>query len=770
MKGSVINGGIEKDKQNNEYLVINGVLENRQPFRWEISKPAYTAFIKSDCAADLSGQTVFKNRFRSLKNEKLDAVIFKSHELLKQTVKKLPDNTVYEHDLDPITNFLICNKIKGSIAFSCPPAVNPNGVAVFKDPPFRPAAGLVPYQYLSFDLETEALKNKKYGRLYSISLYSKDTAKVLMLDTTRKNDSYIEYYPSESDLIRAFINEVNRINPQFFIGWNVLNFDFDFLLAKCAQLNIAFNIGCGKTPAHHFRGGNNNKDLYMRIPGRVVIDGIPLLKEMGFRLKNYSLDNVSHELLGENKLITAKNEDKIKEINRQFKEEKKKLAQYNLKDSELVYRLFRKYHIFDYIKAKISLSGLIPERSYSPLDLLDAFYIPALHKKKYAAPNRKKNTAKHFSGLTNFSSFTEQFTNIAAFSFPWFNYSVLKTFKTDPLGRIKADDDPDNSLSTPSGITFHPKKNILNAIFRKFDDKIKNFSDRKKHGHITTLKTLANTLTSAVLSPYSRFAVPGIISSVKNNSQEIIKITQNLLRKMGYTTVYSHKNKLFVKLPDEAADIRKAIEVASFLNVKLTKYIKDHFQVENHLKLQADKFYHSFFLGPRALENTGFTDNYCGYYTDHSGKKTFFNGFNLRSGDWTLLANDFLEELLKNILQNRSQEQTITAYKDKLKKPAVSSACTYYKKITKKLSEYEAPFPPHIQAARMLRHKPEKYIKFLYTKNGVEPYQPHKEQIPDTAHYLHKQLLPVARMVLEPLGQKETLEKLADSSPQLSFF
>ena len=81
--------------------------------------------------------------------------------------------------------------------------------------------------------------------------------------------------------------------------------------------------------------------------GRVVIEGMSAIRDMGYTFKNNRLETVANHILGEGKLIHDE-EDKLGEIERQFVEEKENLAKYNPS-----FRLYQTKHLFFDQKTKL---------------------------------------------------------------------------------------------------------------------------------------------------------------------------------------------------------------------------------------------------------------------------------------------------------------------------------------------------------------------------------------------------------------------------------
>ena len=89
---------------------------------------------------------------------------------------------------------------------------------------------------LSIDLEC-SIK----GQLYSIGLYSDDIEQVIMVGHPEPDSpDYILWVEDEKALLTAFIESVHQCDPDIFIGWNVVNFDFDLLQKRCDLHQIVF--------------------------------------------------------------------------------------------------------------------------------------------------------------------------------------------------------------------------------------------------------------------------------------------------------------------------------------------------------------------------------------------------------------------------------------------------------------------------------------------------------------------------------------------------
>lgn len=117
-------------------------------------------------------------------------------------------------------------------------------------------------------------------------------------------------YENEKNLIKGFIDLCVEIKPDFYIGYNILKFDWEYIIKrakmhgielylsklsgihslKCVEGEISWSSSAYKT----------QKFKYLKVPGKLNIDLLPEIQR-NYKFDKYSLDFVSEKLLGENK-------------------------------------------------------------------------------------------------------------------------------------------------------------------------------------------------------------------------------------------------------------------------------------------------------------------------------------------------------------------------------------------------------------------------------------------------------------------------------------
>ncbi len=75
------------------------------------------------------------------------------------------------------------------------------------------------------------------------------------------------------------------------------------------------------------------------------------------------------------------------EIDRRFAQDKPALATYNLKDCELVTRIFHKTEIMPFLLERATINGLPVDRHGGSVAAFGHLYFPRMHRAGYVAPN-----------------------------------------------------------------------------------------------------------------------------------------------------------------------------------------------------------------------------------------------------------------------------------------------------------------------------------------------------------------------------------------------
>ncbi|MBL4826618.1 MAG: DNA polymerase II, partial [Spongiibacteraceae bacterium] len=297
-----------------------------------------------------------------------------------------------ESDINPGDRFLMERFVRGSMRFRGTPQIVEEGVHRFLNPDITHCEYQPQFKIISLDIET-AIDELA---LYSIAVYGINTknsqendkeipfSQVFMVADETLGEG-VEVFLNERLLLVGFLNWLEDYDPDIVIGWNVVNFDLWFLERICKKHRISFRFGrSGSVP--HWRSLSDDGDRKaVLIPGRVVLDGIELLKAASYQFESFSLNHVAGQLLGDSKLITGN--DRGEKITELFVQDKRSLAKYNVQDCKLVWDIFEHSKLMEFAIARSCLTGLPLERIGGSVASFDFRYSPLLHREGFVAPN-----------------------------------------------------------------------------------------------------------------------------------------------------------------------------------------------------------------------------------------------------------------------------------------------------------------------------------------------------------------------------------------------
>ena len=641
------------------------------------------------------------------------------------------------------------------------------------------------------------------GELYSIGLYannkgsaieSREIKRVLMIGKPQVNaDDYIVWLENEKHLLTELIKQISLIDADIFIGWNVINFDFQILQKRMDFYGIKFSIGRDGSAPRWRRNTNHSEQVFIDIAGRVVLDGIDLLKTATYNFPSFSLDNVANTLLGIGKKIensaNSTAESRLAEINDNFKHNKQALAAYNLEDCRLVWLIFEKTQLLNFAQLRAQLTGLTIDRIGGSVAAFTNLYLPKLHRSGYVAPNMGDGESDLVSpGGYVMDSIPGLYSNILVLDFKSLYPSIIRSFKIDPMGLIEGLNEQTQTKQQLSsqpilgfdGAYFSREKhflpNIITSLWLERDKaKLQNNSALSQ-----AIKIIMSSFYGVLGSTGCRFFDPRLSGSITKRSHEILKMTKSWIETYGYRVIYGDTDSIFVHVGCEqssAENIKLGNELQSFINSKWKKHLNDELDLDCYLEIEFETYFTKFLMptirGQDLLkgQKIGTKKRYVGL----SNGELIFKGLETVRSDWTAISKEFQQELYRLVFNDLPVESYICTLVKDIKAGEYNSKLVYMKKIRRNLDDY-VNTPPHIKACLIANkalinsgYQP-KYakgskIEYVMTLNGVMPIELSQGKL-DYEHYIDKQIKPIADDVLPFIGK--SFEKIV--SQQINLF
>jgi DNA polymerase elongation subunit (family B) len=286
------------------------------------------------------------------------------------------DNSLYESDLDAYTAVLI-DKYKDS-----DDTAEWQNIIYF-DIECEIAGALTP----------ELIKNAP-TKITSIAVYDNNTQKYycLILDegkqlqTINEENRAVIPFTHEHDLLHAFLNLWEELDPTIITGWNTEYFDVPFLYYR-----IENQLGAGEaarlSPLRKVKFGTYAHDAPVELAGLNHLDYMLLFKK--YNPKNepsYKLGDIGEKYVSLGKIEYEGNLDRL------FTEDVNKFIEYNIRDVEILIELEKK---FKFIELTITICHLchVPyEQIYLSTALNDGAILTYLKRQGIVSPNKPTTT------------------------------------------------------------------------------------------------------------------------------------------------------------------------------------------------------------------------------------------------------------------------------------------------------------------------------------------------------------------------------------------
>jgi DNA polymerase II len=710
---------------------------------------------------------------------------------------------VFEADVRFAMRYLIDHGIRGAVAIDAArdggdPAGGPKAAARGVDVTFddhivrpadlRPEAELL--RLVSIDLETDP----RAARIYSAAVVGPGVEEVLLALTDEevrkglgKAAAPCRIVPcgDERALLTTLFARLREIDFDVLTGWNVIDFDLEVLLARSRALGVPFEIGRAPGAARVIRErafwGRSRAD----IAGRVVLDGIDLMRSSFMKLDDYRLDTAARAVLGEGKVELGEAHDgmsgreRAQAIDRTFRDNLPLFVEYNLADARLVLSILDRARLLDLAIRRSLLTGMPLDRVGASIASFDFLYLHELRRRGHVAPSvgaagragasAGENAAPGgpddvVLGGAVLEPVPGLFENVLAFDFKSLYPSLIRTFNIDPLGHL-ADPGPQERPSlirAPNGAFFRREPGILPQILERL---FPQRDEAKRRGDAIgahALKILMNSFYGVLATPACRFFSLPVANAITHFGQWVLRWTRDRVEALGHRVLYGDTDSLFVASattgPGAAEEaLRLGAGLRDRINVELREEIRAAWGVESRLELEFETLFLKFFLPSMRHGTAGARKRYAGLARGDGLDKSdtvVFVGMEVVRRDWTELSKIYQRGLFERLFRGAGGEEVVSYTREflrDLKEGRHDAHLVYRKALRKGLHEYTSTTPPHVKAARLVEGPVEGLVEYVMTTSGPQPSAGRTAPI-DYAHYIDKQLRPIAEQVFPHLG------------------
>lgn len=690
---------------------------------------------------------------RTFAGEPVSACYFRSQRGLNvaRSAAQRAGLTLHEADLRPTDRFLMERFITGAIQLDGMPEQRgryrtlSNPKAARGD--YRPQLRVV-----SLDIETSVSSDT----LLSVALFSPSFEAVVMLGDGQPPAGVI-FADSEAEVIQTSVRLLDQYDPDVIIGWNVVGFDLRFLQNRCDALGISFALGRDARPISWRHPTTSDERNYALVPGRVVLDGIELLRNATYSFESFSLEYVAGELLGRGKLVHDV-DDRAAEIEVMFRQDKAALARYNLEDCRLVWDVFQATNLLDFAIDRTVLTGLDMDRMGGSVAAFDFLYLPRLHRAGFVAPVRTEESHDASPGGIVLESRAGIFDDVLVLDFKSLYPSIVRTFHVDPLALAVAEleGEPD-TIAGFKGARFSRSRYLLPTIIEELWTARDEAKRVKRSAMSQAIKIIMNSFYGVLGTTGCRFFDPRLVSSITMRGHEILEKTRDLLNDRGFEVIYGDTDSVFVLLgPGNRDPNVVGRHLAEELNAWWRDELLAKHGVTSCLEVEYETHFSRFFMPTIRGSDKGSKKRYAGVV---EGEGMVFKGLESVRSDWSPLARSFQRELYALIFAGEPFADFVKMTVEAVQSGERDEQLTLRKRLRRKLDQYTKNVPPHVRAARRLeeiRHAnglppPEAFgggwIEYVMTVNGPEPLKFRQSPF-DYQFYVERQLAPIADAIL----------------------
>ena len=635
----------------------------------------------------------------------------------------------------------------------------PRDTVVFDEPELEPGQWTPDLTTLSLDIETDP----DAQRLLSVALWGCGAREVLLWcpDAAARAACPTGAIPcaSEAELLATLGRRIRALDPDVITGWNIIDFDVPVLIRRAEAARVP--LEWGRAPGVLRQRGNGGRRFSdsIFIPGRVVLDGIRLLRAVFLRLESYSLESAAQEILGEGKTLGGGGTDYAAQLLHTFTHQPARFVEHNLTDARLVLDILEKLHLVPFTVERSKLTGMPPDRTGASIAAFDFLYLSRLRQHGVVAPTVGAElddaaAQSQTQGGHVLESRPGLHDQVLLFDFKSLYPSIIRTFQVDPLGLIREDAATAGAaIVAPNGARFRRQRGILSALL---DDLFASREQAKQAGDAVAshaIKILMNSFYGVLGTAACRFYNPLLANAITSFGKHFLLWAKGWMEERGLEVLYGDTDSLFVV----AGPAQEGDRLAAELNTDLAAYIAATWQVESYLEMEFETLFERLFLPSVRGGGRGATKRYVGLVQG----SLQFTGMEVVRRDWTALAHEVQRELYRRLFADEPVEEYLREMMAEVTAGRRDVQLVYHKALRKEASEYRA-LPPHVVAARkrgassaandgqLDTTSQRGVIDYVITIEGPEPAAGRAHPF-DYEHYIERQIRPVAEPVLATL-------------------
>ncbi len=633
---------------------------------------------------------------------------------------------------------------------------------------------------LAVDIETYNPENKinaKKNPILMIGLYGKDFSRVITYKKFETNEKYIEFVPTEADMLQRFVELVNDYGPDMIVGYFTDGFDFPYLDERAKVNKVKLDLGLDYSTLEII----GKQQTEAKITGLAHIDIFKFIRKViarSLKTDSYSLDAVAGELLGERK-HKVDMETFFKTWDKGGKE-LEEYCRYNLQDCVLTYKLTEKVmpNLIEFVRIIRLPPYDINRMTFSTfVEWYLMNQASARNEILLNRPNKRDELSRmsdRIKGAFVYEPKPGFYQNIVVFDFRSLYPSIIASHNISK-GTLNCDCCKDSpKVETERGTFWYCGKIkglfstvISDLIVRRGELKkqLKTNNDPLLIARSEALKVLANSFYGYMGFAPARYYCIECAESTTAWARHYIHKAIETAQQTGFTVLYSDTDSVFLLLE------KKTKEDALALMDKINKDLPGLMELDYEGHYPA-----GIFVSLKAAES-GAKKKYA-LIDDKNNMK--IKGFESVRRNWSAVAKDVQRKVLEIILKEhdakKAKDYVRTVVEELRKNITPLDKVIVHTALSKGTGAYTS-IGPHVAAAQRMEAKGQSVgagsvIHYVVVKGKGKIRD--KVKLPDETtqdeydgeYYIQNQVLPGVERIFAVLGI--TVDDLSSTTKQSS--
>ncbi|WP_353633462.1 DNA-directed DNA polymerase [Halobacterium sp. NMX12-1] len=429
-------------------------------------------------------------------------------------------------------------------------------------------------------------------------------------------DLEVRAFDSEEAMHEAFLDYIEKTDPDVLTGWNFDDFDAPYYVDRLDELGSygehdidsdrLSRVGEVWTSGW---GGPN-------IKGRVVFDLL-----YGYqRMQRSELDSYRLDAVGEKELDAGK-ERYTGDIGDLWEDDPERLLEYNVRDVELCVEIDRKQNIVPFWKEVAEFVGCKLEDATTPGDAVDLYI---LHKAygRFVLPSKGQQESEDYEGGAVFDPITGVRENVTVLDLKSLYPMCMVTTNASPETKVDPESYDGETYRAPNGTHFRkePDGIIREIIDETLAEREQKKAARNEHDpdseaydrydrQQAAVKVIMNSLYGVLGWERFRLYDKEMGAAVTATGREVISFTEEGANEVGHEVAYGDTDSVMLELgPDLSKEeaIEESFDIEDHINAAYDEFASEQLNADEHrFQIEFEKLYRRFFQAGKKKRYAG---------------------------------------------------------------------------------------------------------------------------------------------------------------------